>query len=89
MKALIILLTVAASSTGFFAAYLWLQASKVSIIPEWGPIEPGDERYAHMGITAGIMKAFSESADLNKKAARLTAAAVFLGGFASLVGLLA
>ena len=88
MKIVSATLTVLGAAIGFIAAYYWLQASRVPIIPEWGPIEPGDERYAHSGITAGIMKAFSESSKLNQKAALWTGVSVGLAAAAGLIGMM-
>lgn len=88
MKIVSATLTVLAAGMGFVAAYYWFRASKIPIIPEWGPIEPGDERYAHTGMTAGIMKAYSESAELNMKAARWTAVSVGLAAAGGLIGML-
>ena len=78
-----------AAVTGFVAAWYWLQASKLPLEPAWGAVEPGDAEDAHMGWTAGMMKAFIDSAELNKKAARWTAASVAIASTAGMLALFA
>jgi hypothetical protein len=93
--------TLAASGVGFRAAYVWNLASGVEIDPGWRtgpllsntdalkPIEPVDGEAQLMGWNSAHIEAWRNSADLNKKAARLTAWAVLLGTISTLIGLLA
>lgn len=75
--------------TGLIAAYLWLLASQVNVDPGWGQnplMEPVDDDQKSMAWIVGMLKASTDSARLNKFAARWTAASVILGGLSSTVG---
>jgi len=77
------IITLAASGTGLWAAWLWYLSSKVEIVPTWvkcGRIEPpGDPVGSSTGWTAGILEASSKAAGYNKQAALWTAGSVLLG----------
>lgn len=81
-------LAVAAAVCGLIAARYWLRASKVPIRPTWDT-EPGEQDAAHQGWTFGMLQTSIDSANLNAKAARWTAAAVVLSVASVLVGTLA
>ncbi len=72
---------------GLYAAYCWWLASTGKIEPVW-TVEPGETDLAQMGWIAGIMNSVVESAERNKKAAKLTALAVLLGALSALSGAL-
>jgi hypothetical protein len=74
-----------ATVTGLVAAYYWYRASKIQIEPTW-LTEPGDNQLSQMGWMAGMMRAFMESAGLNKHAAFWTAFSVALTAVSSIVG---
>ena len=63
--------------TGGIAAYRWLRASEVPLLPTW-KIEPGESDASQQGWQAGTIIAFSKSGELNKKAAAWTAVSVGL-----------
>jgi hypothetical protein len=85
---------------GLFAAYYWWKASKIEIDPGWRtgppqsaadalrPIEPADGSSDAVWLTA-TMKAASDSAYLNKRAALLTAVAVVFSALSGVLGALA
>jgi len=81
------LLAISALVAGLLATHYGYLASKIEIDRGW-PTEPGDSESSQMGWTAGIMEAIAKSADLNKTAARWTAATVVLGAASSVVGAL-
>lgn len=78
-----IFLAVSTALAGFHAAKLWLQSSKVYIVPTWakyGGIEQaGGESQSNSGWVAGIMEASEQVARLNQRAAVWTAFSVALG----------
>jgi hypothetical protein len=74
--------------TGLIAAHFWYRASMVPILPTW-TIEPGESDASQRGWQAGTMMAFSKSGELNKLAARWTAASVGFGAITTLIWALA
>ena len=88
MRAVALSLAVAGFVVGLLAARYWLRASRVDAIPVWGDREPVDPLMSQGGWIAGLLRASSESARLNQRAAVLTAVAVVLttgSGVASLL----
>ncbi|HKU27397.1 MAG TPA: hypothetical protein VJQ54_18140 [Candidatus Sulfotelmatobacter sp.] len=85
-------LAIITAFVGFYAAKLWLQSSKVRIVPAWakyGGIEQGGgEAQSHGGWIAGIIEANEEAATLNQRAARWTAISVGLGAITTIVSAL-
>lgn len=71
-------LNILALGAGFRAAYLWMEASKVTIAPHMGAAESGDLAVALGQNIGGIFQAFSASADLNRRAAWATFVALLL-----------
>ena len=88
MKLLGIIFTVAATFTGLTAAFYWYKSSKIELAPSWGGTDTGDTQINQMNWIAGLLDAGSKSAYLNKRAARLTACAVFFSTLSSLIGYL-
>jgi len=76
--------------TGFYAAHLWLQSSKIPILPSWektGGIAPaGEGSQSINGWIAGIIEANEQVALLNRKAAIWTAISVATGALTSIIG---
>lgn len=70
--------------TGLKAAHCWHRASKVPIVPAW-KVEPGESDASQQGWQSGTMEAFSKSGELNKVAARWTAASVALGAIGTFI----
>jgi hypothetical protein len=87
MRMLALVLAVLGFVVGLLAAAYWFRASCVEAVPIWGEQEPVDPIQSQAGWVAGQLKAGTESANLNKIAARLTAAAVVLTTGATLAGL--
>jgi hypothetical protein len=86
-----IVLATAALVVGLRAAQYWLRASKVEIVPVWpdgayGLVEPGETEASQDGWIAGTIGAVAASSELNKSAARWTAAAVILSAVSSVFG---
>ncbi|WP_186128596.1 hypothetical protein [Burkholderia gladioli] len=92
MKSAVVIdfLAVITAFVGFYAAKLWLQSSKVPIVPTWakyGGIEQaGGEAQSNGGWIAGIIEASEEAARLNQRAARWTAVSVGLGAITTIIG---
>jgi hypothetical protein len=92
MKSAVIVdfLAVITAFVGFYAAKLWLQSSKISIVPTWvkcGGIEQGGgEAQSNSGWIAGIIEASEEAARLNQRAAQWTAVSVGLGAITTIIG---
>jgi hypothetical protein len=88
MRCVSIVFAVFALVTGLKAAYHWYAASEVTIDPGWTPAdpEPTDEELKQLAWNVAIIRAATESANLNKVAARWTAAAVILGAVSSVAG---
>jgi hypothetical protein len=80
-------LTISGAMVGLWAAYWWWLASTGKIEPTW-TIEPGETEAAQEGWIAGIMTSVNESAERNRKAAKLTAVAILLGVAANILGVL-
>ncbi|MGO9018762.1 MAG: hypothetical protein ACLQVJ_10485 [Syntrophobacteraceae bacterium] len=92
MRTLSITLAIIAASVGLYAAFLWWKSSKVELVPLWekfGRVEPGDTQASQAGWICGIMEAYQESAELNKKASFWTAWAVVFATISSIVGAIA
>jgi hypothetical protein len=86
-----IIIAIAAFIAGIRAAQIWNDASRVEIIPLWirdGRIEPVMPGQAQAEWTNAIIEAANKSSDLNRRAARWTAAAVALGTVSTLIGAL-
>lgn len=86
-----VLLAVGGGIAGLVAAGYWLKASAVQIEPIWskyGGVEPGVHSHSQDGWIVGMLEAATESARLNKIAARWTAATVVLGAISALIGAL-
>lgn len=91
MKSIIIVdfLAVTTAFAGFYAAKLWLQSSKVPLVPAWEncPIGQGDgDVQPNSGWIAKIIEASGEAANLNQRAARWTAVSVGLGAITTIIG---
>jgi hypothetical protein len=86
-----IFLAIAGLGAGIVAAWHWYRSSKVSIDPGWGypgrpgPPQPGDPEMQQMAWTAATIDAFSQAAELNRKASLWTAAAVLINGIVAAV----
>ena len=94
MKAISILLAVAALITGLVGAFYWYQSSIVPI-DRWGreehpvPFAPHEHQTANTLYVAGMLEAAHQTARLNMKAARWTAVAVVLSAASSIFSSLA
>ena len=84
MKVIGLVLAFITLITGLVAAYFWSSASMVPIVPTW-KIEPGESDASMQGWQAGTMMAFSKSGELNKLAARWTAASVACGAISTFI----
>ena len=73
---------------GLYAARCWCDAS-TGKIDSLVRVESGETEQAQADQIAGIMNSVVESANLNKKAALWTAAAVLLGSVSSILSLVA
>jgi hypothetical protein len=87
MRTLAIVLGIIGFLFGLAAARYWFMASQIDPVPVWGTMEPVDQEQAHAGWIAGMLEAAAESASLNRRAARLTAIAVFFTTASSLASL--
>jgi hypothetical protein len=89
MKCATIMLAILAGGVGLRAAQLWFFASRVQPIPMWAELntmEPLDHVQAQSHWIGGLLKASTESSELNKRAALWTAWAVGLGALGSIAG---
>lgn len=82
-----------AAATGFWAARLWLQASKITIPLVEPPIASVEDApalwdYAAMVGVFGAHDAFARSSELNARAARWASAAAALTGVAAVLSVL-
>ena len=84
MKVIGLVFAFIALVTGLIAAYFWSRASMVPIVPTW-KIEPGESDASKQGWQVGTMMAFGKSGELNKLAARWTAASVALGAIGTFI----
>jgi hypothetical protein len=84
MKVIGLVFAFIALVTGLIAAYFWSRASMVPIVPTW-KIEPGESDASQQGWQVGTMMAFGKSGELNKLAARWTAASVALGAIGTFI----
>lgn len=88
------LLSIAAAVAALWAAFLWLEASKVTIEDTTPAIEVSHDDAPALGILEAIVAvnatkaAYSASAALNARAARWTALAAILTGAAAFLGAL-
>jgi hypothetical protein len=89
MRGVALSLAMAGFAVGLLAAGYWLMASRVDIDPVWGDREPVDPTMSQAGWIAGMLRAASESAHLNRRAALLTAVAVILTTGSGVAGLFA
>jgi len=90
MKIASIVLATVPFVSGLRAAQLWYRSSRVQIEPLWaqsGRIEPVDPVQAQSEWLYGIFQASNASGELNRRAAKWTAAAVALSTAATLAGL--
>lgn len=86
-----LVLAMLAAASGLLAAFYWLRASKVQIIPMWevnGRIEPVTLGSANTEWIVGLLETSAKSNGLNAIAARWTAVSVVLGGASSLASAL-
>lgn len=87
-----LVLTGAASITGLGAAWWWYRSSQVRPDPGWGlpgegrGIEPTEEDQKNAAWTAAMLRALTEAADMNRKAAILTAWSIALSAATILIG---
>lgn len=88
MKIVGLILAFISFGSGLLATYYWYRASKVGISPGW-TVESGELDRNIMGWVTGCMIAFTESGNLNKRAAGWTALAVASGAIASFIPFLA
>ncbi|HEU5350050.1 MAG TPA: hypothetical protein VFU55_00520 [Terracidiphilus sp.] len=72
--------------TGVLAAHFWNESSKIAISPSWGRSEPPEIDDQNTGWIVGTLDAFSRSAALNQKAAKITAVSVMLSAVAGVLG---
>jgi hypothetical protein len=83
---------VAALVTGLGAAWWWYQSAQVQPDPGWGlpgegrAIEPSDQDMKNMAWTAAMLRASTAAAEMNRKAAILTAWSVVLSAVSALMG---
>jgi len=82
----IICIAVVGGVTGTIAAYYWQQSSKVSVTPSWGDFEPLEVEDKALGWASGTLDAFTESATLNRKAAKWTAVSVLFSAASAVLG---
>lgn len=91
MNMIVILLAFLAAASGLAAAWYWRKSAQVQIDPGWGmpgsgrPAEPADLDASNMGWNAATLRAFSDAAALNRKAANLTAISVALSAVSTLL----
>lgn len=95
---LAVILSVLAFGTGLVAAYYWYRSSQIQPDPGWRvgppspeltdlrPIEPLDLEAKNSGRVLAAVQAFSESAELNKRAAIWTAVSVAFAAISSICG---
>jgi hypothetical protein len=83
MKCIGIVAAVGALICGLIAAYYWYKSSIIEFGPDW-EFEPVVEELKSIGRFDGIMKAAKASSNLNKLAARSTAASVVLSAISSI-----
>lgn len=91
VKCVEVSLAVGGGIAGLISARYWLRASVIQVKPIWskhGGVEPGVHSLSQDGWMFGMLEAATESARLNKIAARWTAATVVLGAISALVGAL-
>jgi hypothetical protein len=94
MRAISILLALAALITGLVGAFYWFKSSMVPI-DRWGreehpgPFPPHEHQAAHTLYLFGMLEAARQTARLNMKAALWTAVAVILSGVSSIFSSLA
>jgi hypothetical protein len=91
-------LAIGALIVGLRAAWYWWKASVIAIDPGWNSGMPGDTRPPEPADLEGIgttngwlystVQTVTQGADLNKKAAKLTAYSVVLAGLSSVTGAL-
>ena len=91
LKLASITIAIVAFIAGIRAAELWYKASRIQIVPMWvndGRIEPVNPGQAQAEWIVAIIETANKSGDLNKRAARWTAAAVALSTVSTLLGAL-
>ncbi len=95
MRAISVILAIAALVTGLVAAWRWYGSSQVKIDPGWrlpgegGGIEPTDEAGKAMSWAVATIQALNEGANLNRKAAIWTAISVACAAGSAVAGALA
>ena len=91
LKLASIIVAIVAFIAGLRAAQIWHRASRVEIVPMWvsdGHMEPINQGQSQSQWTNAIIEAANKSSDLNRRAARWTAAAVALSTVSTLLGAL-
>ncbi len=87
---LTVAIALVAALVGLRAAYLWLLASRVPIVPFWADepnaIAPVDPHAYQISWTVAIMDAYNKGSALNARAARWTAVATLLAMLTTVVG---
>lgn len=76
----------AAVFTGIASARLWYKSAQVSSDPFLGGVQSGDELMGQGQWLATILHDSMEAANLNRKAALMTAWSVGIGAVASILG---
>ena len=95
MRWISIALSALAAASGLLAARYWLHSTKVTPDPGWGlpgsgrATEPTNQSASNTGWVTATLTAFSEVAELNRKAAYWTAISAALTGLSALVSAVA
>lgn len=87
MRITALVVGVSGAILGLWAAWLWFQASRINTDPAWGACEPGEVSASQAGWIVGMLQAGAESAQLNRRAAKITAVAVALSTSSGIIGL--
>ncbi len=83
------LLALIALGIGLRASLLWLDSTKIPVVPAWpnnGTTEPGDSELSMMGWIVGQLNANERVSKVNARAAKWTAAAVVVSGISGVLG---
>lgn len=86
VKIAAICFAVLSAVTGLLAAHFWNESSKIGISPSWGHSEPLQTEDQNTGWIVGTLDAFSRSASLNSRAAKMTAISVIISALAGVLG---
>jgi hypothetical protein len=90
IKLITLTLGAAGLGLGLYAAYLWKEASRVTVVPtfvHYDGIASVDPSIAHDEWIVGIIDYANESGKLNSSASKWTAAAVFCSSMSGFIGL--